>query len=300
MTRTSAADSTSLPSLPHWETIPDDLPAAIRTIKQALRARIARTGRTVEEIFAVIEARVRAEVDGHRGGEGAREERLAGHRLRRHRRRHRQRRAAGLSASARLPDRPRALRPRAGAGMGPRHRRLRRVQPVLRELPGPGDDFFGSVGSKPEIYPIYWSPRADAGPAERPHGHASRRSSTASGATSPTGCSGSTRTATRSTRTGSAAVPRAPLGRSGHPPRPGNPRPVDDPGLPAGVPAPVRRHRRAVRPVGRRPPHRRPAVPRARPCAPPSAPSRAGPRCRTWTTTRACCTPCRSPRRWGT
>ena len=22
---------------------------------------------------------------------------------------------------------------------------------------GPGDDFFGSVGSKPEIYPIYWS-----------------------------------------------------------------------------------------------------------------------------------------------
>ncbi|WP_409467845.1 hypothetical protein [Streptomyces sp. HC307] len=22
---------------------------------------------------------------------------------------------------------------------------------------GPADDFFGSVGSKPEIYPIYWS-----------------------------------------------------------------------------------------------------------------------------------------------
>jgi hypothetical protein len=22
---------------------------------------------------------------------------------------------------------------------------------------GPGDDFFGSVGSKPEIYPVYWS-----------------------------------------------------------------------------------------------------------------------------------------------
>ena len=68
--------------------------------------------------------------------------------------------------------------------------------------------------------------------------------------------------------------------------------------LPAGVPAPVRRHRRAVRPVGRRPPHRRPAVPRHRPCARPSAPSRAGPRCPTWTTTRASCTPSRSPRRW--
>ena len=23
---------------------------------------------------------------------------------------------------------------------------------------GPADDFFGSVGSKPEIYPVYWSP----------------------------------------------------------------------------------------------------------------------------------------------
>ena len=23
---------------------------------------------------------------------------------------------------------------------------------------GPGDDFFGSVGSRPEIYPVYWSP----------------------------------------------------------------------------------------------------------------------------------------------
>ena len=23
---------------------------------------------------------------------------------------------------------------------------------------GPGDDFFGSVGSKPEIFPVYWSP----------------------------------------------------------------------------------------------------------------------------------------------
>ena len=37
MTRTSAADSMALPSLPHWETIPDDLPAAIRTIKHALQ-----------------------------------------------------------------------------------------------------------------------------------------------------------------------------------------------------------------------------------------------------------------------
>src|SRR6478609_1670179 len=62
MTRTSPASSTALPSLPHWEAIPDDLPAAIRAIKHALQGRIAASGRTVEEVFAVIEARVRAEV----------------------------------------------------------------------------------------------------------------------------------------------------------------------------------------------------------------------------------------------
>ena len=75
---------------------------------------------------------------------------------------------------------------------------------------GPGDDFFGSVGSKPEIYPDLLVARADAGPPERPDGHACRPSSTASGRTSPTACSGSTPTATRSTPTASAAGPRAP------------------------------------------------------------------------------------------
>jgi hypothetical protein len=50
-------------TLPHWETIPDDVPGAIREIKRALRARIVASGRTVEEVFAVIEARVRAQVE---------------------------------------------------------------------------------------------------------------------------------------------------------------------------------------------------------------------------------------------
>ena len=47
-------------------------------------------------------------------------------------------------------------------------------------------------------------------------------------------------------------------------------------------------------------PHRRAAVPRHARCAPPSAPSRAGPPCPTWTTTRASCTPSRSPGPWPT
>ena len=40
--------STDTPTgLPHWETIPDDIPAATREIKQALRARIEASGRSV-------------------------------------------------------------------------------------------------------------------------------------------------------------------------------------------------------------------------------------------------------------
>src|SRR5207342_50958 len=59
----TASQPTSLPALPHWETTPDDLPTAIREIKAALRARIAASGCTVEEVFGVIEDRVRVQVD---------------------------------------------------------------------------------------------------------------------------------------------------------------------------------------------------------------------------------------------
>ena len=54
---------TDLPALPHWEATPDDLPGAIRQIKAALRARITTSGRSVEDVFAVIEKRVRAGVE---------------------------------------------------------------------------------------------------------------------------------------------------------------------------------------------------------------------------------------------
>jgi Protein of unknown function (DUF1479) len=50
-----------LPPLPHWEQPPADLPAAIRQVKAALRARIAASGRTVEEVFAVVERLIEAE-----------------------------------------------------------------------------------------------------------------------------------------------------------------------------------------------------------------------------------------------
>ena len=59
----SASGTATLPPLPHWKRTPDDLPAAIRHVKAALRARIAASGRTVEDVFAIVERQVEAEVD---------------------------------------------------------------------------------------------------------------------------------------------------------------------------------------------------------------------------------------------
>src|SRR3954453_20657504 len=49
---------TNLPPLPVWEQPPADETSAIRETKKALRARIAASGRTVEEVFDVIAALV--------------------------------------------------------------------------------------------------------------------------------------------------------------------------------------------------------------------------------------------------
>lgn len=59
----SQPEIASLPPLPHWEQAPADLPGAIRQIKAALRARVAATGRTAEDVFAVVEQQIRAEVE---------------------------------------------------------------------------------------------------------------------------------------------------------------------------------------------------------------------------------------------
>jgi hypothetical protein len=146
-----------LPPLPHWESTPADLQAAIREIKTALRARIAASGRTVEEVFAVIEARVAAQV-AEIAAAKQRGETIwpvidyADI-------------AAGTFATEALEQ----LRRRGCLvvrGHFPREQALAWDQDVVdyvegnqffEHYRGPGDDFFGSVGSKPEIYPIYWS-----------------------------------------------------------------------------------------------------------------------------------------------
>jgi hypothetical protein len=143
--------------LPHWETIPADLAAATREIKAALRARIAASGRTVSEVFAVVEDRVRVAVEEIEAA--------------------RQRGEtiwpvidyADIEAGTVSADDLAKLRRRGCLvvrGHFPRAQALQWDRDIVgyvesnrffENYRGPGDDFFGSVGSKPEIYPIYWS-----------------------------------------------------------------------------------------------------------------------------------------------
>jgi hypothetical protein len=148
----------SLPPLPHWESPPADLKDAIRQVKAALRTRIAASGRSVEDVFAVIEARVRTRVDEIAAA------------------RSRQETIWPIIdyadiAAGRVPASELAKLRRRGClvvrGQFPRERALAWDAGIVdyvdsnrffENYRGPGDDFFGSVGSKPEIYPIYWSP----------------------------------------------------------------------------------------------------------------------------------------------
>jgi hypothetical protein len=144
-------------ALPHWEEPPADLPAAIREIKAALRARIAASGRSVDEVFAVVERRVRAAADDIAAAK-----------------------ADGRTvwpvisyadiAAGTVPEEQLALLKKRGClvvrGHFERDQALGWDRQIVdyvegnhffENYRGPGDDFFGSVGSKPEIYPIYWS-----------------------------------------------------------------------------------------------------------------------------------------------
>ncbi|WP_326999738.1 DUF1479 domain-containing protein [Dactylosporangium sp. NBC_01737] len=155
-------------ALPHWETTPADLGAAIREVKAAIRARIAASGRTVEEVFAVVERGIEAEVSAI---EAARER-------------------GGTVwpvidyadiAAGTVPAETLALLHRRGClvvrGHFDREQALGWDREIVsyvernaffEQYRGPADDFFGSVGSKPEIYPIYWSqPQVEARQSDR-------------------------------------------------------------------------------------------------------------------------------------
>jgi hypothetical protein len=144
--------------LPHWEETPADLPAAVREIKAAIRARIAASGRTVEEVFAVVERRVAAEVEQI---EAALERGEPVWPVIEY---------ADIEAGTVPAEQVARLRRRGCLvvrGHFEREQALGWDRNIVDYVEsnrffetyrGPGDDFFGTVGSKPEIYPIYWSP----------------------------------------------------------------------------------------------------------------------------------------------
>ncbi|MEV0690287.1 DUF1479 domain-containing protein [Streptomyces sp. NPDC050388] len=157
MTLATETRQAGLPALPHWETTPDDLAAAIREIKPALRARIEASGRTVEEVFAVVEERVRArlaeiQADKERGETVWPVIDYA-----------------DIANGTVTPEQLDKLRRRGCLVVRGHFERDQALawdasivdyverNEFFENYRGPGDDFFGSVGSKPEIYPIYWS-----------------------------------------------------------------------------------------------------------------------------------------------
>jgi len=146
-----------LPELPHWDTTPTDRPAAIIRTKEALRTRIEGSGRSIAEVFSVMESRVRAQVDeiSAATAEGRPVWPVINY--------------ADIAAGTISSDDLALLRRRGCVvvrGQFPRQQALDWDQGIVdyvernrffEDYRGPGDDFFGSVGSKPEIYPIYWS-----------------------------------------------------------------------------------------------------------------------------------------------
>ena len=159
--RTTASDTahhSGLPSLPNWETAPEDLQTATRTIKAALRARIAASGRRVDEMVEVLEGRLReqvAEIVAARARHETIWPVIEYSDI-----------EAGAVSKTQLNDLHRrgCLVVR---GHFDHEQALAWDRGIVEYVDtnrffenyrGPGDAFFESVGSEPEIYPVYWSP----------------------------------------------------------------------------------------------------------------------------------------------
>jgi Protein of unknown function (DUF1479) len=143
--------------LPFWDTIPSDIASATVEIKAALRASIEANGRTVAGVIGEIETFLLAEI------EDIEETRTRGEHV------WPVVQFADI-ASGTVTDATRALIKRRGCvvvkGNFDRETALGWDRSIVDYVDsnhffetyrGPGDDFFGTVGSKPEIYPIYWS-----------------------------------------------------------------------------------------------------------------------------------------------
>ncbi len=136
---------------------PQDLKAATREIKAAIRTRIAASGRTVEAVWTVVEGQIAERVaeieDARRRGEAIWP--VIDY--------------ADIEAGTVSPETLDHLRRRGCVvirGHFERDQALAWDQDIVdyvernhffEDYSGPADDFFGSVGSRPEIYPVYWS-----------------------------------------------------------------------------------------------------------------------------------------------
>jgi ectoine hydroxylase-related dioxygenase (phytanoyl-CoA dioxygenase family) len=153
--RTESAHMES--ALPSWDVIPEDPQAATIEIKRAIRAAMEANGRTVEDVVAEIEAFLTAEVADVEQMQQRGEQVWP------------QVQFADIAAGA-VPAETVAHIHRRGSvvvkGNFDRATALAWDQNIVdyvtenqffENYRGPGDDFFGTVGSKPEIYPIYWS-----------------------------------------------------------------------------------------------------------------------------------------------
>jgi hypothetical protein len=143
--------------LPHWETQPDDLAEATRTIKAAIRERIQASRRTVGDVLAEIEEHIRDEVADIKAERTRGEDVWPVIDF------------ADIEAGT-VPGELIAKLHRRGCavirGLFPREQAEEWDRAAVKYVDdnhffehyrGPADDFFGPVKSKPEIYPIYWS-----------------------------------------------------------------------------------------------------------------------------------------------
>ena len=148
-----------LTGLPHWESTPADLRAATREIEAAIRAKIeAESGRTLEEVFADLEELIRIEVEEIKATKARGEQVWPVIDY------------ADIVAGRVTPEQVAAIRRRGCAVIRGHFEREQALawdgalvdyvesNDFFENYRGPGDDFFSTVGSKPEIYPVYWSP----------------------------------------------------------------------------------------------------------------------------------------------
>jgi hypothetical protein len=148
---------TQAPSLPHWETPPEDLKAATAEIKAAIRARIEASGRTIEAVWNAVTERLTVEVEAIEAARARGENiwptvdyadivsgSISAEQIANLRRR-------GCVVVRGHFDREQAL------GFNDDIVDYVDRNHFFENYRGPSDDYFGPVNSKPEIYPVYWS-----------------------------------------------------------------------------------------------------------------------------------------------